>query len=440
MDFTELYKQSLNICRFSPNGLYLANVVQFRVVIRDAETLQILHLFTCTDNVQEVLWSPDSELVLCASFKLGNIQIWSLKDEKWTAKIDEGAAGCTTIKWAPDARHLLSFSDFQLRITVWSLVTSDAYYIQYPKYSDRGYCFRSDGRYFALAERRECKDYISVYDCEDWILLKRFAVETTDLDDISWSPDGRFIAVWESCLDVESKIDFIFNDAGLVCLPSRQVRFLNHYTWKPLIEFSHPQTLPHPDIAIFQESDLREIKNSTGLAEWSQAASPRSKIRYERIRPPFTLPIIRPDPDKPNPRMGVGICEFSCDGRFVATRNDNMPNCLWIWNLVELRQMVLISQLQPIKIVRWNPLRPDRLAFCCGNGYVYTWNEITGCQAVELPAVNFQVLNFHWNFDGNSMILLDKDKFCLAFPVNDAEEGVHQVDGDENGFQQYDHA
>lgn len=131
MEFTELYKQSLNLCRFSPNGLYLANVVQFRVVVRDAESLQILHLFTCTDNVQEVLWSPDSELVLCASFKLGSIQIWSLKDEKWTAKIDEGAAGCTAIKWAPDARHLLSFADFQVCSGVLDSVCRIESYVDY---------------------------------------------------------------------------------------------------------------------------------------------------------------------------------------------------------------------------------------------------------------------------------------------------------------------
>lgn len=114
MEFTELYKQSSNLCRFSPNGLYLATAVQFRLVIRDAETLQIVHLFTCTDAIQHLSWSPDSELICCASFKLGMIQIWSIKNEEWTAKIDEGVAGCVSIKWAPDSRHLLSFSDFQV--------------------------------------------------------------------------------------------------------------------------------------------------------------------------------------------------------------------------------------------------------------------------------------------------------------------------------------
>ena len=114
MDFTELYKQTGNICRFSPNGLYLATAVQYRLVIRDADSLQILHLFNCADPIQDIQWSPDSDLILSVNYKTGCMQIWSLRDELWKAKIEEGLAGCTRVLWAPDARHILSFSDFHV--------------------------------------------------------------------------------------------------------------------------------------------------------------------------------------------------------------------------------------------------------------------------------------------------------------------------------------
>ncbi len=116
MDFTELYKQTGNVCSFSPNGLYLATAVQYRLVIRDADSLQILHLYNGSDTIQDIIWSPDSEYLLSAHYKLGNIQVWSLKNENWTAKMEEGLAGCTKVIWAPDARHLLSFSDFDVRL------------------------------------------------------------------------------------------------------------------------------------------------------------------------------------------------------------------------------------------------------------------------------------------------------------------------------------
>lgn len=116
MDFTELYKQSSNLCRFSPNGAYLATAVQYRLVIRDAETLQILHLFSCIDAISDVQWAPDSDLIFATSNKLGCIQVFSLRDPNWTAKMEEGLSGLVAARWAPDARHILAFSDFQVII------------------------------------------------------------------------------------------------------------------------------------------------------------------------------------------------------------------------------------------------------------------------------------------------------------------------------------
>lgn len=35
-----------------------------------------------------------------------------------------------------------------------------------------GITFSRDGRYLALAERRDCKDYVSIFVCSDWQLLR----------------------------------------------------------------------------------------------------------------------------------------------------------------------------------------------------------------------------------------------------------------------------
>jgi hypothetical protein len=36
---------------------------------------------------------------------------------------------------------------------------------------------------------------------------------------------------------------------------------------------------------------------------------------------PFSIPSIRPDLNQPNPRVGIGLCQFSTDGLFLASRN-----------------------------------------------------------------------------------------------------------------------
>lgn len=54
MNFSDLFKQSNHICEFSPNGKYLANVVQFRLIIRDLNSLEILNMYTCLDTINYI--------------------------------------------------------------------------------------------------------------------------------------------------------------------------------------------------------------------------------------------------------------------------------------------------------------------------------------------------------------------------------------------------
>lgn len=44
-----------------------------------------------------------------------------------------------------------------------------------------------------------------------------------------------------------------------------------------------------------------------------------------------------------------------------------------------------------------------------------------------LEIVNFQVINFAWNPDGKSMVLMDKDKFCLAFPIDEPNQIPYSI-------------
>ena len=75
MNFSESFTASRGLVEFSPDGRYIGSCSQHRVVVRDAASLQILHLHTCLDPVQQLLWSPDSLLLLTAMFKRGIVQV-----------------------------------------------------------------------------------------------------------------------------------------------------------------------------------------------------------------------------------------------------------------------------------------------------------------------------------------------------------------------------
>lgn len=75
MDFSGAFQQTRQLAKFSPNGDYVASCSEYRLVIRDTKTLQILNLHTCLDTVMYLEWSKDSQLVMCGLFKRGIIQV-----------------------------------------------------------------------------------------------------------------------------------------------------------------------------------------------------------------------------------------------------------------------------------------------------------------------------------------------------------------------------
>ncbi|XP_004607262.1 WD repeat-containing protein WRAP73 [Sorex araneus] len=436
MDFSEMFKVSGQLCKFSPDGKYLASCVQYRLVVRDVRSLQVLRLFACLDRVQHLEWSADSLFLLCAMYKRGLVQVWSLEQPEWHCRIDEGSAGLVASCWSPDGRHVLNTTEFHLRITVWSLCTKSVSYIKYPKACQQGIAFTLDGRHMAVAERRDCKDYVSVFVCGDWQLLRHFETDTQDLAGVAWAPNGCVLAVWDSCL--EYKILLYSLDGRLLATycayewslgiksvawsPSSQflavgsydgkVRVLNHVTWKVLTEFEHPATISSSKIVVYKEAE-----KSPHLPLGQRPLPPRRasvESKYEIASVPVSLQTLKPAPDRANPKVGVGLLAFSPDNYFLATRNDNMPHAVWVWDVQKLRLLAVLEQLAPVRSFLWDPRQP-RLAVCTGGARVYLWSP-AGCVSVQVPGEgDFQVLSMCWHPSGDSLALLGKDHFCLCF-------------------------
>lgn len=152
------------------------------------------------------------------------------------------------------------------------------------------------------------------------------------------------------------------------------------------------------------------------------APLPTSESKYEIASVPVTLQTLKPATDRANPRMGVGMLAFSADSYFLATRNDSVPNAVWVWDMQKLRLFVVLEQLAPVRSFLWGPQQP-RLAICTGSGKVYLWSP-AGCVSVQVPGEgDFPVLSLCWHASGDSLALLSKDHFCLCFL--DTEEEVH---------------
>lgn len=442
MNFSEVFKVSNQLCKFSPDGKCLASGVQYRLVVRDVNSLQVLHLFTCLDQIQHVEWSSDSLFILCAMYRRGIVQVWSLEHPEWHCKIDEGSAGLVASCWSPDGRHILNTTEFHLRITVWSLCTKSVSYIKYPKVCQQGVAFTRDGRYMALAERRDCKDYVSLFVCGDWQLLRHFETETQDIAGIEWAPNSCVLAVWESCLEYKVLLysldgrllstycayEWSLGVKAVAWSPSSQflavgsydekVRLLNHVTWKEIAAFDHPANVASPKIVVYKEVEKTPAVEVEKLAfpPAKKAASSlfSTKSKYEIAQPPVSLLSVKPAADRANPKIGVGMLAFSPDNCFLATRNDNLPNAVWIWDVQKMKLFVVLEHLSPVQQFQWDPRR-SRLAVCTGSRRAYLWSP-AGCVAVQVPMEgDFQVTSLCWHSSGDSLALLSKDNFCMCY-------------------------
>lgn len=149
-------------------------------------------------------WSPSSKLLLVAN--ASEVKIVSALDDSFNATIRNPVAPGTkpvlVIFGASDS-EVCMIASFGLKFAVYDLVSSKAVEIGNPKLfslstASRCYSFRPQTRHLALLTRTTGKDMISIHGLPTRELHRSWAPDTIDAQGIVWSPDGRWLIVWES--------------------------------------------------------------------------------------------------------------------------------------------------------------------------------------------------------------------------------------------------
>lgn len=149
MDFTELYQQSNGLVAFSNGAHWVLNAVQDRIIVRRADTFAVTRTWVVDATpsatnasfgtastaskqtgynaadlplVSHIGWSADSEFVLAACARHGVVNIYKMRDEEWSARIEAGVEGLTRAEWAPDGRSVLCFSEWGVRFIFRSFI------------------------------------------------------------------------------------------------------------------------------------------------------------------------------------------------------------------------------------------------------------------------------------------------------------------------------
>lgn len=130
-----------------------------------------------------------------------SIRVWDLLDKRWTATISNGSGGMGKIvntDFGRTKEEVLVFSDFGSKVTIWSLKTARMVEIRDPKLGKSGFGYRSKGGVFALLSRPGAQDTLTLHAPTSYQVLKTTTLQSVDAQGLKWSPDGRWIAVWDT--------------------------------------------------------------------------------------------------------------------------------------------------------------------------------------------------------------------------------------------------
>ena len=175
--FTNTIKCSGNAA-YSPNDKYFAVTRSLDLLIYETATLKQVNKFSFCDYIEKIQWSNDSNLILIGLFKRGIVEVKQIKKPEWICRLDDGLIGISSAIFSPDSRNVITVSENNIKMTIWSLSNKTTSYIPFPKFSKKGIAFTSNGNFMALAMKSTTQDEIAVYYLGNWSPLSKFQTKT----------------------------------------------------------------------------------------------------------------------------------------------------------------------------------------------------------------------------------------------------------------------
>lgn len=342
------------------------------------------------------------------------VYVFDILNPTVRATVNNGSGGLGTISHADfgrDGDEIMIWTNMGASVTVWDITTGrmtaelkdPKFFVSGPAAAKGSGWSGSDltgRRVFALLTREGAQDVITLYSGYDYQVVKRWIPPTIDAQGIKWSPNGKWLAVWDAAakgykvliyradgnlfrtyhgdyyedelrgLGVK-KVEWAPQgswlavsgyEKGVTLLSTRTVRsyfpflpFTEDTTdtsrqFSPGLQLSHPSTItPSPNLTIYQEH-----ATSTSQRNYTRLTTPTSpptatSSSANNTTPPSTETTMKPVP------IGASLLAFSPSATYLATRDDNMPTTVFIWNLATSSLAAVLIQHSIVKSLSWSP-------------------------------------------------------------------------------------
>jgi WD40 repeat protein len=107
--------------------------------------------------------------------------------------------GVVNIEFGATQDEIIAFHGFSTKLTIFSLKNSRSQVIKFPKFSHcNGYGYRPVTRHFAVLLKLEGMDTLTLHERGTYAVVTTIALPTVDAQGLRWSPDGSWLAVWDT--------------------------------------------------------------------------------------------------------------------------------------------------------------------------------------------------------------------------------------------------
>ncbi|KAL6851584.1 hypothetical protein J3F83DRAFT_765092 [Trichoderma novae-zelandiae] len=325
-------------------------------------------------NLPPLLWAPSSSKILICSADQLDV-FGALHRPKFHATVRNYTSLTggkpSLIQFGARDTELLIWSASGLKLVVVDVCGSGVVEIASPKFhqatsASRGLSVRPETGHLALLSRSGGRDIVSLHHPVDRQVLRSWYPDTLDAQGLSWTPDGKWLLLWESAaqghrllvhtpdgqhfrtimasnllkgpdaeIELGIRICQLSPNAEMCAIGdySRDVAILRTHSWRAHLRLSHPATIvPKDTLQVWQEKIGTE--------------SPQVRAAHTFVKATQVLSLPGPAADAQSAaevKSGCSMAAFDASSTLLATRLDDSPCTLWIWDIeaAELRAVLI---------------------------------------------------------------------------------------------------